>query len=68
VDARQDDPARSRVRLPETSKGRGKLAGNASGWGEALTLLRFWVEHRLGHPRGVAGAGAAAERDEGSLG
>ena len=53
--------------FPDTSKGRGKLAGNASGWGEALTLLRFWVEHRLGHPRGVAGAGAAAERDEGSL-
>jgi len=41
VDARQDDRARSRVRLPETSKGRGKLAGNGSGWGEALTLLRF---------------------------
>ena len=54
--------------FPDTSKGRGKLAGNASGWGEALTLLRFWVEHRLGQPRGVAGAGAARRARRGVSG
>lgn len=31
----------------DTPKGRRALVGCASGWGEALTLLKFYVEHGL---------------------
>lgn len=33
----------------DTPRGRRSLAQNAAGWGQALTLARFWVEHGLGH-------------------
>jgi uncharacterized protein YndB with AHSA1/START domain len=31
--------------FPETKLGRAALLSNASGWGEALTIAKFWIEH-----------------------
>lgn len=31
--------------FPETPVGRAALVSNACGWGEALALAKFWIEH-----------------------
>jgi uncharacterized protein YndB with AHSA1/START domain len=31
--------------FPETKLGRAALLANAAGWGEALTIAKFWIEH-----------------------
>ncbi len=33
--------------FPDTTSGRKRLLENASGWGEALTLWKFYIEHGI---------------------
>src|SRR3989442_13675255 len=39
--------ALARVRLLDSDAGRKHMVGNASGWGEALTLVKIWLEHGI---------------------